>query len=278
MPWQRVDTEPLDIDTGVPPASARAIACALLRRAVPLMVRRDGRVEPLATATLYRIDGRVLLVTCRHIFDDGCATLDDLVIPLPQARQLFWLARCGRRVLVHPQRDLALIELAPGAARDLLLRAWQPVPMETKALDAIDAIDSLHALDATVADSARLFVLAGWPYAQMRRLDDTVYARPVVVFAGRCARAGAEAEAGAGLRLAYRRIARRTDGIDVHAPELDGVSGATVWEVCNLQSGDASNAGCELRPAAIQCAFKHDAYARAELFGQARDLMERVRS
>jgi hypothetical protein len=262
MPWQRVDTEPLDIDTGVTPASARAIASALLRRAVPLLLRRDGRVQPLATATLYRIAGRVVLVTCRHIFEDGTATLGDLAIPLPALHRLLWLAHCARRVMVHPQRDLALVELVPGAARDALVRAWQPVQIEADALDGTDDL------------AASVYVLAGWPYAQMRRVDDIVYARPVVVFAGRRALASGAAEDAAALRVSYSRVARRTDGIDVHAPELDGVSGATVWEIRGLHDGAA---GCVLRPAAVQCAFKHDAYARAEPIGQARDLMERVR-
>jgi hypothetical protein len=264
MPWQRVDTEPLDIDTGVTPASARAIASALLRRAVPLLLRRAGRIEPLASATLYRIEGRVVLVTCRHIFDDGTATLGDIAIPLPDARQLLWLARCARRILAHPERDLALIELAPVPARAALLREWHAVPIDARALDEAPQ----------ESDGARLFVLAGWPYAQMRRVDDIVYARPVVVFAGR--HLPARADAASALRLSYSRIARRTDGIDVHAPELDGVSGATVWEVRDLRPDDES--ACVLRPAAIQCAFKHDAYARAEPLGQARDLMERVRA
>jgi hypothetical protein len=262
MQWQRVDTEPLDIDTGVTPASARAIASALLRRAVPLLLRRDGRVEPLATATLYRIAGRVVLVTCRHIFEDGTATLGDLAVPLPALHRLLWLSRCARRVMVHPQRDLALLEIAPGPARDELLRAWHPVPIDTDALDAADD------------RAASVYVLAGWPYAQMRRVDDVVYARPVVVFAGRRVLGCGAADDPAALRLSYSRVARRTDGIDVHAPELDGVSGATVWEIRALLDGPAD---CVLRPAAIQCAFKHDAYTRAEPIGQARDLMERVR-
>lgn len=269
MPWQRVDTEPLDIDTGVTPASARAIASALLRRAVPLLTRRAGRIEPLASATLYRLDGRVVLVTCRHIFDDGTATLGDIAIPLPETHRLLWLARCARRILAHPERDLALIELAPVPARAALLREWHPVPIDAGALDAAPAAGH---------EGGRLFVLAGWPYAQMRRVDDIVYARPVVVFAGR--HLPSAADAASALRLSYGRIARRTDGIDVHAPELDGVSGATVWEVRDLAPDDGSSGASSylLRPAAIQCAFKHDAYARAEPLGQARDLMERVRS
>jgi hypothetical protein len=39
---------------------------------------------------------------------------------------------------------------------------------------------------------------------------------------------------------------------------------------------DGSGGGLLLRPAAVQCAFKHDAYARAEALAQARSLVERV--
>lgn len=258
MPWQRVATEPLDIDTGVTPASARAIGDAVVRRAVPLLVRRDGRIEPLATAALYRVGGRVVLVTCRHIFDQPIA-LGDLGIPLPAQHRIIGLQQCARRVMVHPERDLALIELVAGAAREELLRHWVPV---------LIADDDLHQPPSD--GGADLFVLAGWPYAQMRRIADVVYARPVVFFAGR-----ALLPADDGLRLSYARVARRTDGIDVHAPELDGVSGATVWRVSGL--GQTSEGACVLLPAAVQFAFKHDAYARAESLAQARGLMERVR-
>lgn len=259
MPWQHLETEPLDIGTGVAPASARAIAAALLRRAVPLMVRRHGRAEPLATGTLYHLAGRIVLVTCRHIFDGAALALGDLAVPLPSVRQMIGLDRCARRILVHPQRDLALIEIGPGRVRDTMLRHWPAVP-----LDAGD----LH--DDHPDEAASVYVLAGWPYAQMRRLDDTVYARPVVFFAGR-----ADARGDQALHLLYARVARRTDGIDVHAPELDGVSGATVWRVCGI--GQTEEGGVLLQPAGVQCAFKHDAYARAERLAQARGLMERVR-
>ncbi|MFN7510489.1 MAG: hypothetical protein ACK50B_15795 [Betaproteobacteria bacterium] len=258
MPWQRVDTEPLDIDTGVAPASARAIAAAVLRRTLPLLVRRDGRAEPLATGTLYRIAGRTLLVTCRHLFD-AAVGLGDLLVPLPRAQRLLPLHPLGRRVVVHPERDLALIELARAPACDALLREWPPVPIDASALDD----------DGGMA--VPMYVLAGWPYEQMRRVDETVFARPVVVFAAR--RPG---PAAADLRLSYARVARRSDGVDVHAPALDGVSGATVWQVLPAGGDDGSGGGLLLRPAAVQCAFKHDAYARAEALAQARGLVERV--
>jgi hypothetical protein len=112
------------------------------------------------------------------------------------------------------------------------------------------------------------YVLAGWPYAQMRRIDHTVFARPLVVFAPPADEGGS----GSSLRVRYARVAQRCDGLHVHAPELDGVSGATLWALLDEAADDA----CVLQPAAVQCAFKHDAYARAEPLAAARLLFDRV--
>lgn len=267
MAWQPVATDPLDIDTGVAPARARAIAAALLRHALPLLARRQGRAEPLASAALFRVGGRVVLVTCRHIFDDGLA-LGDLAVPRAHGPGLLPLARIAARVICHPQRDLALIDLAPGRTRDELLRHWPAVPLSEEALQC--------------TQRPALYVLAGWPYAQMRRIDDTVFARPIVFFAAPAhAPEVLLADAGASelpalapsLRVRYARVARRSDGVDVLAPALDGVSGATLWAV--IEEGGAAG-DCLLQPTAVQCAFKHDAYARAEPLAIARGLFERV--
>lgn len=260
MAWQRVDTDPLDIDTGVAPARAQAIAAALVRRAVPLLVNRHGRAEPLASAALFQVDGRVLLTTCRHIFDDGVA-LGDLGVPRAHAPGVLWLRGAAARVIAHPQRDLAVIELVSGRTRDELLRHWPAVPLGADHWD--------H------APRARCYVLAGWPYAQMRRIEQTMYARPVVFFAPPAwpPEAGEGADASdSSLRVRYARVARRSDGLHVLAPELDGVSGATLWAVLD----DALDDGCVLHPAAVQYAFKHGAYARAEPLAAARALFEHV--
>lgn len=298
MSWQRIATDPLDIDTGVAPARARAIADALVRHALPILARRDGRAEPLASGALFLLGPHVVLVTCRHIFEPGDAggvTLGDLGVPRVHSAGVLWLARTATRVIGLPRRDLVLIELAPGRVRDELLQHWPPVPM---------AIDD-WTRPATTTAAPRLYALAGWPYAQMRRVDETVYARPVVFFAAPAAGgaagdrpvdgdAAAEApeateateaskatEAGdpPSLRVSYARVARRCDGVHVHAPELDGVSGAMLWAVIDAADGGAGRRGeaeCVLRPAAVQFAFKHGAYARAEPLAAAGGLIDRV--
>lgn len=247
MPFLRHPTEPLDFATGVAPERARRIAAALTQHVLPLLALRDGRLEPLASGALYAWRGHLTLLTCRHLFDSGVA-LGDLALPLSDGRHLA-LAALRPRLLEHPDHDIAVIALAAGCARERLLRHWPAVPLAQAQVSA--------------PCTASLFVVAGYPYAQMRRHDGALHARPVVFFSR-------AADAQAPARLHYARLAQRIDGAAVHAPALDGVSGATLWAVQDEGST------CVLQPAGVQCAFKHDAYARGEPFAAAHDLLRRL--
>lgn len=246
--WQQLPTQPLAIDAEVPPARAQAITAALARRIVPLLARRDGRFEPLASGCLYTAGPRLLLLTCRHVFDDG-ATLGDLAVPVAAEGRLLELRQARARLLAHPVHDLAVIEIGAGAVRHTLCQHWQPVPFS-----------------ATPSAGATQYVLAGYPYVQMRRLEGALYARPVVIFAPPLAHDG--------LRLRYGRIARRIDGQWVHAPALDGVSGATLWAVTQAHG----ELDCVLQPAGIQCAFFPGRYARGEPMAAVGELLARMQT
>ncbi len=248
MVWQPLPTVPLDLGTGIAPARAYAIAQALTRRVLPLVRLLDGRAEPLATAALFAVDGRVLLLTCKHALEEGVA-VGDLGVPLG-ADAIFWLRAAAPRVLEHPVRDLACIALAERAATPLLGR-WRAAPLR------VDRAPS----------AARTLAIAGYPYAQMRRHAQVMYARPLVLFTR-----GQSIGSSGDLRLRYGRVAARVDGVEVHTPPLDGVSGATCWAVHD-EDGDR----CVLQPIAVQIAFKHDEYARAEPVHAAVPLIERLR-
>jgi len=243
MSWEQLATEPLDIDSGVLAPRARAITSALARLAVPVLALRNGRAEPLASGALYDYGTSLLLLTCRHLFDDGAA-VGDLGLPLGDTRRILWLRDARPIVLVDPQADLAAVRIGCRRSAGLLRRHWR-----------VAALDRLAAAGRT-----QVYVLAGFPYAQMRRVGPTLHAKPVVVFA--CGRM----EQGR-LQLNYQRIARRADGLEIHAPALDGVSGATLWALIDrsAEAHGADNAiDCELQPAAVQSAFKHDAYVKAD--------------
>lgn len=244
MLWRCLDTTPIDIDTGVDPAIAHAVADALAAHAVPLVANRHGRIEPLASGVFYLDGQRLWLVTCRHVFDDGAA-IGDLGIALPRAGRVRWLRQSRSRLLAHPECDLAAVAIGGGELEREVRRAWPALP-----LGQFDDAPA-HAL-----------VLAAWPYAQMRRIDDVLHARPLVVFARWLQSAG-------DVRGSYARTARRADGLPVHAPPLDGASGATLWALRTV----AADGRYLLQPAAVQSAFKHDAYMRGAPFSALRQLL-----
>ena len=251
MAWQSIPTVALDVDSGIAPARARAITEALYRRIVALLVVRSGRAEPLASACLYWSEGHLILVTCRHVFDDG-ASLGDLALPLGDSGRLIALRTLRARFVEHPSRDVAVIDLCPMCARNALQRHWFPVP--------------LHAAGGATRARSERVVIAGYPYAQMKRIDGAVYARPLVFFARTIATSVAA------LRASYARTALRVDGALVYAPALDGVSGATVWSI----EDERDDIECLLLPTGVQCAFKHDEYVRGEPMMAAREIVARL--
>lgn len=251
MAWQSLATVALDVDSDIAPARAHAITESLCRRIVPLLVNRAGRVEPLASGCLYWSHGHLILLTCRHFFEDGVA-LGDLALPLGDSGRLLSLRVLRARFVEHPAHDIAAIALTAECTRDALQRHWFPVP--------------LHGLATPGAVASDRMVVAGFPYAQMRRIDGVVYARPVVFFARRVSGSSVAVQA------SYARTVRRIDGMLVHAPALDGVSGATVWTV----SEERNDVDCVLLPAGVQIAFRHDRYVRGEPIGAAREMVARL--
>lgn len=244
MTWQSVDSVPITVGAHVSAARATAVRAALLARTIPLAQRLHGRAEPLATATL--VSGRLLaLLTAAHVFERAAA--GDLLVPLPREGTWASLQRARVRVLVHPQRDLALVVILDELLGRRLRASWRAVPLAD--------------LDEADGAAAEVYAVVGWPASQARRHEGTVYMKPLVLFTRPLDDA----------RLAYARTAPRVDGLEVHTPELDGVSGAMVWSVRE----DAAE--CRLRAAAVQVAFAHGAYVRTEPLSAAPALLERLR-
>jgi hypothetical protein len=243
MSWQCVDTIPIRVAATVAPARAEAIREALLRRAVPLARISEGRIEPLATAALVYDGRRTGLLTAGHVFETASA--GDLAIPLPREATVALVRSARVRVVMHAVSDLALVWIEDSALARRLRDNWERCPLPERLQQS---------------QRAATFVVAGYPSANARRIEGWVYAKPVVLFTAALDAA----------RFAYARTADRIDGLTIHTPELDGVSGATVWSV-----GDEGDDGvsCVLRPAAVQVAFLHARHLRAEPISNAVDLL-----
>jgi hypothetical protein len=242
MAWHSVETIPIRVNASVAPARADAIREALLKRAVPLSRLVDGRLQPLATAGLVADGRRIGLLTAAHIFEGVCA--GDLAIPLPRDRDVALLRSARVRVVTHTVSDLAILWTDDALARRLSAN-WESCPLPQWLADE---------------SAATTYVVAGYPAANVRRIDGSIYAKPLVLFTA----------AIDGARFSYARTAERTDGLIIHTPELDGVSGATVWGVTDEGEDGVS---CLLRPAAVQVAFMHGGHLRAERMADAIELL-----
>jgi hypothetical protein len=244
MIWQAVDTIPFRVAADVTASRAAAIRAALLKRAVPIARLMDGRVEPCATASLIADGPRIALLTAAHVFER--ANAGDLAVPLPLDGRVAALRSIRVRIVAHPLLDLALLWI-DDRALSLRLRAnWAALPLR-------------HWCEGASVQTA-VYAIAGYPSVNARRSDGCLYVKPVVVFTHAL-------EPG---RFAYCRTAQRIDGIDIHTPALDGVSGATVWAITDAVDDDIS---CVLKPSAIQVAFHHGRHLRGEPIGGAGELL-----
>ena len=234
MNWQAVATIPISIGVSISAERAGAIRTALLRRAVPVSRMLEGRLEPLATGSLVSCGGELGLLTAGHIFEH--VTVGDLAIPLPARGSVARLGERALRVIVDSERDLALVIIGDRVLARLLQAHWTPVP--------------LAQLDARAAVARAVYGLAGYPTGQTLRFDGCLFSKPVVVFTSLMATD----------RYAYARTAERVDGLGIHTPELEGVSGALIWSIDELEPDPS----CVLHAVAMQIAFRHGQYVRAE--------------
>jgi len=247
MPWHAVETIPIRVGARISPARARAISDALLQRAVPLSLFKDGRAEPLATAALVRDGNRVGLVTAAHIFEH--AREGDIAVALPRDGRIVRLRSVRVHVVSHQVNDVAIVWIAnPLAYR--LCENWQ--------------VSSIPNESMQPSGDASSYVLAGYPACNARRVDGLVYVKPLVLFTG-----AIDAD-----RYTYSRTAERIDGVTIWSPELDGVSGAMLWHITD---DVADEVACILQPAALQVAFSHSTHLRGEPIACVVDLINRRR-
>lgn len=247
MYWQAIETTPIRVGARVPSARADAIRDALLKRAVPLSCVDHGRLQPLATAGLLRDGHRVGLVTAAHIFER--MHWGDLAVPLPRDRRVAKLHSARVRLVMHSENDVAILWIGDRLLAERLCANW--------------AASTTGGPPITGATPST-YVLVGYPACNARRVDGCVYTKPLVLFT----------EAIDAERYLYARTGERIDGVTIWTPELDGVSGAMLWQISDEDTDDVA---CVLHPVAIQVAFTHNAYLRAEPLSGVLELMKTSR-
>lgn len=230
----------IDHEPGAPPAPDPAGA---ERLSLPLLaLRGGGRLAVVASAALWRVRSRLVLTTAAHVFDRGLQ-VGDLGVADPVDRRIWWLGAHGARLRVHPESDVALIDLPD--IRDFPL-GWRALPAGL-----------LHARP----EPCDRYLMAGWPSAQTLWTGRHLLARPLLCLTTRHGPAGST--------YRYGRIADRIDGTAVCTPALDGASGALLWRV------HADAEGLRLQPAGMQVSFMHGRFMRCESLAPITELMDR---
>ena len=233
-------------------ASAAIGACTL-----PLVMHDFRRAAVLGNATLLMAWRRPVLLTAAHVFDTG-ARLGNLMIPLPGGRGFASLA--AARLARSRSVDIAVIDISGVAGVDELVSGMRAAPLPRARLDrARRARTPRHG-------RARVMV-SGYPAALSRFERGWLAARRFTLLTDRHHETAA-IHCPADRLFGYGRVARRHDGVAIHTPELDGMSGAGIW----VLEGAADEGAVSLRLDAVQSAYVHGRYLRGHDIGAAAEL------
>ena len=217
-------------------------ACAALGTCtLPLVVHDFHRAGVLGTATLMRARGRPILLTAGHLFDGG-ARLGNMLVPLAAGHGFVSLA--GARVRRCTDADVATIALDAVAGAAMLLQGRRPA--------VVPHGPGHRRRRRRHAREAGSVVVSGYPAALSRFERGWLGARRFTMVT--CPVDASLAAVARGDRLFdYGRIACRADGVPIHTPELQGMSGAGIWSL---------EGAARLRLLAVQSSFMHGRFVR----------------
>jgi hypothetical protein len=209
----------------------------------------------MGTGTFFRLDGQLWLVTAAHVVPD-VQNLRELAIPMRTAGQFLTLGNC---ILCRPNNfnlDVAIILIQGTEFQRLIPQNWRV----------------LDESNITRFDPAGLvYVIAGYPREILAKTGmnwlgsfTQVYTRP---YPG-----GADDADHPMFRLAYARSTSDASGKPGETPNLEGVSGASVWALTN-RPGELWTPVNMLKVVAVQVSFKHSDYIGAEWWTLVREVL-----
>lgn len=233
---------------------ASAIERFALNVTIPILIDIGGRTALLATGTLFEIDGRVFIITARHIFDD----IPDLTkLAYPDSPIKGGLHTLGSFEIFKPKEehiDVAAVELRTPKTLNNLCAAWQLLTLNNVAAPSSDLSDGaffLSGYPASLTKEAEGWLKGTFATAYTQRLPDVPKEAAAPVFEN------------LDLFFEYGHDAISITGKPVATPELPGVSGASVWELKPPSEGMWTPEKLT-RVVGIQSAYVHSKYFRAK--------------
>jgi hypothetical protein len=233
---------------------------------IPILHEIEHSAAVVATGTLFKIANRSFIITVRHLFDQ----VSDLTLlaypenPLKGALHTF-----GDIKIYKPDDakiDVAVIELHDPAVVARLEAGWQFLTLENVASPS-----------ANPANGA-VFV-AGYPVALTGERNGWTHGCFLTAYTQRLADVPAGLQEpyieGLDFFFDYGHEAQALDGRSVSTPDLEGVSGGSVWEFVQSES-IVWSAVHSVRVVGIQSSFRHYDFTRAKNWWAVAQLLEQV--
>lgn len=212
-----------------------AVALPVLHEPIPDVVDQVG------TGTLFDVDGRLLLITAGHIFDQ--IKPEDLVIPSTKTTTLHGIGPYHLYRADIEEIDIAIVELRHPPSIERARDGWHVLTLANIAEPSIDG----H------------FILTGYPSERVKRKGGLLGGSFLALHTQRLAEPppGVQKPAASDLDLffKYGQEAEALDGSRVAVPKLPGCSGAPVWEYAEPEGMRFWSAAQCLRVVGIQSSY-----------------------
>jgi hypothetical protein len=243
--------------TGFSPIESEVVKEFLRSCTVPLVCEVGDKLALMGTGTFFRLEGHLWLVTAAHVIPDE-QSLRELAVPMRTAGQFLTLGNC---ILYRPNSlnlDVAIVLIQDTAFQQLVPQNWRVLGESN--------ITRFNPAGST-------YIIAGYPREtlgkkEMNWLDSftQIYTNP---YSG-----GADDADHSMLRLTYSRSASDHSGKLARTPNLEGMSGASVWAITN-RPGELWAPDNVLKVVAVQVSFKHSDYIAAEWWTLVREVFRR---
>ncbi|WP_208280498.1 trypsin-like peptidase domain-containing protein [Massilia oculi] len=220
---------------------------------MPILVEApDGSVCLLATGTLFRIGEQHLIITARHVFDDVMPEW----LAYPAAPMGGDTHTLGEYTVFKPKEkhvDVAVLRLESAETIDRLTKSWQFLSLENVARPVDNAPD-------------KAFFVAGYPGAMTQMVGAKLHGNFVAVYSQLIPETPLEAKKPVvpdlDMFFDYGKKAQKVGGGEIDSPELPGVSGASVWQIGQVDGIWTPEAA--VRVVGVQSSYKHSEFFRAK--------------
>lgn len=224
---------------------------------------RPDVVDQIGTGTLFDHEGRLLLITARHLFDDYAP--ENLVIPSKNATALHGIGPYQLYRASVSDIDLAIIELK-----------HEPTIARARASWSVLTLDNIG-----VASSAGNFVLAGYPSEKNTRVGGMLGGTLLSLFTTRLEEVPTDAQqpvaADLDLFFHYGPTGETVAGETQNIPALPGCSGASIWEYTVPQGVTFWTPDQCLKIIGVQSSYKPSSgYFRAKSWAYVRYMLDQL--